>query len=217
MRRLPDDVLVVTDRHQSARSLPEQVERLLRAGARWLWLRDRDLPGAERHALARTLRAVTRAHGAALTIGADIALAEAVGADGVHLRDTGQIAEARERLGADTLIGVSSHAPDEIAAVARAGADYVTLSPIFASASKPGYGPALGIPALTEAARHGLPVVALGGIEVSNARACREAGAVAMAVMGAAMRAAQPARLLNGLRRGSGLDEERQDDRAVRR
>ena len=73
----------------------------------------------------------------------------------------------------------------------------MTLSPIFASASKPGYGPALGLERLGEvAAASPLPVIALGGIEDGDVRACLDAGAAAVAVMGAAMRAADPAPLL---------------------
>ena len=74
----------------------------------------------------------------------------------------------------------------------------MTLSPIFASASKPGYGPALGLERLGEvAAASPLPVIALGGIEdEGSVRACLDAGAAAVAVMGAAMRAADPAPLL---------------------
>jgi thiamine-phosphate pyrophosphorylase len=74
-----------------------------------------------------------------------------------------------------------------------AGADYVTISPIFLTDSKPGYGPALGIAGLaaTVAAANG-PVLALAGINPSNARACLNAGASGIAVMGEIMRAADP-------------------------
>ncbi len=69
----------------------------------------------------------------------------------------------------------------------------MTLSPIFATASKPGYGPALGLGALAAAGRIGLPVIALGGIGVATAAACRREGATGMAVMGGLMRATDPA------------------------
>ena len=76
---------------------------------------------------------------------------------------------------------------------ASAGADYVTLSPIFPSASKPGYGPALGTNILGEAAKLGIPVLALGGVTADKAAACRAAGAAGIAVMGPAMRSSDPA------------------------
>ena len=83
----------------------------------------------------------------------------------------------------------------------------MTLSPIFASASKPGYGPALGLERLGEvaAAVHPMPVIALGGIEdEAGVRACLDAGAAAVAVMGAVMRAADPAGLFARLVRATG-------------
>lgn len=189
MNPLPSGLLVVTDRHQAARPLPALVAGLVAAGARWIWLRDRDLPVEERRALAQALHGVTRQAGAALSIGADIALAGDIGAAGVHLRSAAEVALARAKLGPRAVLGVSAHSPHDVRAAAAAGADYVTLSPVFASASKPGYGPALGPRALGEAAKTGIPVLALGGITADNAAACRAAGAAGIAVMGPAMRA----------------------------
>ena len=76
---------------------------------------------------------------------------------------------------------------------ARYGADYATLSPIFATPSKPGYGPALGPAALRAARACGLPVIALGGVTAETARPCHEAGAAGIAVMGGLMRSRDPA------------------------
>ena len=83
-------------------------------------------------------------------------------------------------------------------AAREAGADYVTLSPIFLTASKPGYGPALGVGVLQEAAGV-MPVVALGGIDPGTAAPCRKAGATAVAVMGAVMRAPEVGALIPAL------------------
>ena len=100
----------------------------------------------------------------------------------------------------DGLIGVSAHDLDEARRAAEQGADYITLSPIFPSASKPGYGPALGLDGLRRvAARLAIPTVALGGIDADNAAACLEAGAKGVAVMGAVMAAADPERVVAGL------------------
>ncbi len=75
----------------------------------------------------------------------------------------------------------------------RAGADYVTVSPVFPTASKPGYGPAIGLDGLAgRSRRRAAPVVALGGITPDNAALCRAAGAVGIAVMGEVMRADDP-------------------------
>ncbi len=187
IRPLPGRLLVVTDRHQAPAPLPDMAEALLGAGARWIWLRDRDLPPDERRALALDLAARVARHGAVLTIGADVALAAACGA-GVQLGAGDDVAAAQRRLGDAALVGVSAHGLDDLRGARDAGADYATLSPIFTSASKPGYGPALGLGALREAAGLGLPVLALGGVTAAAARACRDAGAYGVAVMGPAMR-----------------------------
>jgi thiamine-phosphate pyrophosphorylase len=187
-RRLPARLLLVTDRHQAG-SLEEIVGDAVAAGVRWVWVRDRDLPAPERRALAQRLRAIARVHDARLSVGGDIALAAEIAADGVHLSAGSPIPAARARLGPDALIGVSAHGEAEVAAAAAGGADYATLSPIFPTASKPGYGPALGVAALASAARHGLPVLALGGIMPARTDECLRAGAVGIAVMGEVMRA----------------------------
>ena len=117
-----------------------------------------------------------------------------------------RIAAARAGLGVEALAGISAHTMSDIRAAAAAGADYATLSPIFASPSKPGYGPALGLGGLRAAAGLGLPVIALGGVDSGNARRCLAAGAAGVAVMGGLMRARDPEaetrRLLDALRAG---------------
>jgi thiamine-phosphate pyrophosphorylase len=130
--------------------------------------------------------------GAVVTAHEDIEAVVSVGADGVHLPSGGSPAAARARLPI-ALIGASAHSADEAAALLRADADYVTVSPIFLSASKPGYGPALGLDGLAciVAAAPG-PVVALGGITAQNAALCLSIGAQGVAIMGEIMRSADP-------------------------
>lgn len=170
----------------------EIAEAAFRGGCRWFSLREKDLPPAERRDLLHALVVLGRQYGAAVTVHEDIEAAVATGAAGVHLPGGGDPAAAR-RLLPHGLIGVSAHSPQEAAAQIGAGADYVTLSPIFLTVSKPGYGPAVGLEALAEAARLAPgPVVALGGIDERNIFACLAAGAGGVAVMGEVMRAADP-------------------------
>jgi len=113
----------------------------------------------------------------------------AAGAAGIHLPRDGDVVAARRMLGADALIGVSAHDINEIARAEEAGADYVTLSPIFPSAGKPGY-PALGVDELADcAAKTVLPVIALGGVGTEQIPACLAAGAAGVAAVGAVMSA----------------------------
>jgi thiamine-phosphate pyrophosphorylase len=185
-------LLVISDRSQVVRPLVEIAEAVFRAGGRWFSLREKDLPADERRALLRALVSLGGRFGATVAVHDDIDSAIAAGAAGVHLPGGGEPAAARRRL-ASALIGVSAHSPQEAAAQLAAGADYATLSPVFLTSSKPGYGPAVGLDALAEAARlAGGPVVALGGIGDSSIGACLAAGARGIAVMGEIMRAADP-------------------------
>jgi thiamine-phosphate pyrophosphorylase len=192
-RPLPEPpLLVISDRGQAALPLVEVAAAAFRAGCRWFSLREKDLPAAERRAVLRELVALGAPFGAAVMVHDDIAAAASCGAAGVHLPGGSEPAAARCRLPAG-LLGVSAHSSEEAAAYLKAGADYVTLSPIFLSRSKPGYGPALGLAALARAARRaGGPVVALGGLDAGNIARCLAAGARGVAVMGEVMRAADP-------------------------
>lgn len=207
MRPLPAPLLLITDRTQNPRPLIETVAAALEGGCRWIMLREKDLPPDELLDLARQISALTSASGATLSINSDVAAAKALKA-GLHLPANGSALSARATLGPAALIGKSAHSLDEIEKALDTGADYVTLSPIFASASKPGYGPALGIEGLRKAAaRLQIPIVALAGIEASNAGACIKEGADAVAIMGGVMRAEYPAAevraLLAALRQAS--------------
>jgi thiamine-phosphate pyrophosphorylase len=185
-------LLVITDRHQAHLPLDRLGAEIIGAGAPWLLLRDKDLDRPTRCRIAEALLPAAKAAGARLSVSGDIDLAHALGT-GVHLSTLAEVSEARARLGPDALIGFSAHRTDELGPARTAGADYATLSPIFASASKPGYGPALGLEALRAAAAIGLPVVGLGGLGAANAAACHAAGAAGIAVMGEVMRATDPA------------------------
>jgi thiamine-phosphate diphosphorylase len=185
----PPPLLLLTDRRQSehaGRTLTETVHRAVDAGANAFVLREKDLPPHERAALASELRRTVPL----LLVASDSDLAIDVGADGVHLA-------ARDRMPApehpELMIGRSCHDATTVRSAIAEGASYVTLSPVFESASKPGYGPALGLDTL---AGHPGHVWALGGITPRRAAACIRAGATGIAVMGAVMAATNPGRVV---------------------
>jgi len=185
-------LLVISDRRQARQPLQQVAEAAFAGGCRWFSLREKDLPPDERRTLLGALVTLGRRFGAVVTAHEDIEAVAAVGADGVHLPSGGSPAGARARL-PGALIGASAHSADEAAALLEAGADYVTLSPVFLTSSKPGYGPALGLDGLARiAAQVPGDIVALGGITPENAAACLAAGACGIAVMGEVMRAADP-------------------------
>ena len=142
-------------------------------------LRDPSLPGRALADLAVRLRAVTRSLDVALLINDRLDLALALAAEGVHLgRRSVSIADARAVLGPTAWISVACHSVDDVVQAATAGADAVTLSPIFAS---PGKGTPLGLESL-RAARSALrgravALYALGGLDLQTAPSCFQAGA----------------------------------------
>ena len=187
-------LLVISDRTLTRGDVIDTLAAAFRGGARWAMLREKDLPPDALRALARRLVAAADPFGATVLINGDAELALEVGADGVHLPQGRSVALARQALGADALIGVSAHSLEEALAAERAGADYATLSPMFPTASKPDYGPAFGLAEFTRIVREvKLPLVALAGVDDSNAHGCIASGAAGVAVMGGVMRAADPA------------------------
>lgn len=201
MPRLPDPpLLVITDRTQARGDLADVVAAACAGGCRWLSLREKDLAPEAQIALFARLRDATRPFGAILTLHGPAGLARAAGADGVHLPDGADARAARALLGADALVGLSIHAVADAAREDAADVDYITASPVFLTASKPGYGPALGLHGLAAfVAAAPVPVIALGGVDATTAALCRQAGAAGLAVMGPVMRAEDPAAQLAGL------------------
>ncbi len=187
--RLPDPpILVITDRRQCTEPLERRAAALFRGGCRFLSLREKDMAPAERQELLGRLAEFGRSYGATVVVHDDIAAARACGT-GLHLPAHGDAAMARRSLGPDTLIGQSCHSRAELAAARQGGADYATMSPVFASASKPGYAPAEDIANSIAGMR--LAILALGGIDEPTIGRL-PAGFAGVAVMGAAMRAADP-------------------------
>jgi thiamine-phosphate pyrophosphorylase len=177
--------MLITDRKQAARPLPEVVEAALAGGCRWVSVREKDLALQDRRDLARDIVKRAKGYDATVTLHGDVASAEAVRADGVHVPFGRAPGAVKAILGKSALVGVSVHSWDEAERAQEDGADYVTVSPIFETASKPGYGPALGLEILGEfCAALRVPVVALGGVTPATARSCIESGASGVAVMG---------------------------------
>jgi thiamine-phosphate pyrophosphorylase len=192
---------VISDRHQARRPLEELAEAVFAGGCRWFSLREKDLPPAERYALLRALVVLGGRWGATVTVHEDIDAAVTAGAAGVHLPSSGSPEAARSQL-PDALIGASAHSADEASALLRAGADYVTISPVFLTDSKPGYGPAVGLDGLAGVvAKVPGPIIALGGVTAQSAALCLSAGARGVAVMGEVMRATDPRTVVEAILR----------------
>jgi len=157
-------LVAVTDRKRCRGDLVAACEAAVRGGATAVLLRDTDLPKARRRALARKLRSITERYGATLIVHTDVALALAVGADGVHF----SAADGARRV-KGLLVGVSCHSVEEILEGERAGADYAFFGPVHATRSHPGQ-EGFGVPKYYEAREGcGIPVVAIGGMTTLGA------------------------------------------------
>ncbi|MCC4597156.1 thiamine phosphate synthase [Xanthomonas campestris pv. phormiicola] len=189
----PRGVYLITPDEADGARLLARVAPLLGHGPTWLQYRNKRADAAQRLAQATALQALCAQAGVPLIVNDDVALAQAVGAAGVHLgEDDGDLAAARAALGADALIGASCY--DDLAlarAAAAAGASYVAFGAFFPTRSKvttrradPGL--------LRDAAALGLPRVAIGGVHPDNGRALVAAGADLLAVISGVFDAADP-------------------------
>lgn len=162
-----------------------KVRMALAGGVRAVQYRTKSASPALRREQGSALLELCRAARVPLIINDDLDLAEALGADGLHLgREDVPIAAARARLGQGKLLGASCYDQLHLATTAcNAGADYVAFGSAFSSRTKPGATRA-PLSLYREAkARLTCPVVAIGGISSENAQAVIDAGADAVAVI----------------------------------
>lgn len=194
---------LVVDRATARGPLDEIVAAACAAGVDWVQLRERELEGKAWLDWAETLAGAARraAPAVRIVVNRRVDMALAMEADGVHLGfDAVAPAEARALLAEHALVGVSTHDPAEVKALEVGAADYVHLAPIYDPFSKPPNRPALGLEALGQAARHGLPVLAQGGIDSERSRAAMAAGAAGVAVTGEILLAEEPGAAAAALR-----------------
>ena len=168
------------------------------AGAVAVQLREKDLPVAAVLQLARRLRAVTSRAGVRLFVNDRVDVALAVGADGVHLGHRSMNVADVRAVAPALQLAVSTHALAEVQAAAETGqVSFVVFGPIFDTPSKRLYGSPLGLAPLRQACAVGIPVLALGGVDLENVASCRHAGASGIACIRAVLRNPDPARALS--------------------
>jgi thiamine-phosphate pyrophosphorylase len=195
-------LLYITDRSQfpgdeNARrhALLTKITEAVRCGVNLVQLREKDLPTRELEALTcavlriiQPLRSESREPTTRLLINSRSDVAIACGADGVHLRSEDvSPSEVRKtwtqaKHPARALISISCHSMADVARASVEGADYAVFAPVFEKKDSHRPSPA-GVEGLREACRQKIPVLALGGITLSNARACIDAGAAGVAAI----------------------------------
>jgi len=201
----PCTLYYITDRSQfpgneAARRqlLLRRISEATRAGIDYIQFREKDLPARELEELAgqairiledERLKTANRDVRTALLINSRTDVALAVGAHGVHLRsddispaDVRRMCSARRDAQVRLIIRQSCHHPNDVQQAAREGANLALLAPIFEKKDDPSAKPA-GLEALRRACQYKVPVLALGGITLTNAAACLEAGAAGIAAI----------------------------------
>lgn len=174
----------------------DRVQAVLLAGVPLIQYRDKINGRGVRTRIAQRLRQLTQKHRSLLIINDDVELARAVDADGVHLgKDDRGIREARERLGADKIIGASCYDGYGNAVEAAAnGASYIAFGSFFDSATKPS-APRADLDLIVRAKQEmDVPVCAIGGITQENVMPLLDAGADMIAVIRSLFATPSPAR-----------------------
>lgn len=189
--KLDFDLYVVTDPVLDHLKVAEQT---LAAGAKMIQLRDKKISKESYLQLAKKIAAMSRRAGATFILNDYWDLVEEVGADGVHLgqEDLAKLTvkKVREKIGADKIIGISTHSLEQALTAAKAGADYISCGPIFKTPSKP-LGQPVGLKLLKKVlASVKVPVVAIGGIDETNVAEIRQVGGQRFAAIRSAVRLA---------------------------
>ncbi len=176
----------VTDRSwlKPGETLAEVVETLLKAGVTCVQLREKGAEDAFILQEARELKALCHRYGVPFLVNDRPDLAQAVGADGVHVgqEDTG-LTEARNLLGPNALLGGSAHTVEEALAAQAAGADYLGCGAVFGSGTKHNVSqmPLETLTAICQAVD--IPVVAIGGVSLDNLPLLADTGIAGVAVI----------------------------------
>ncbi len=165
--------------------IEQKVEQALKGGAQLIQYRDKQSPYSQKKRIAANLLKLVNRYQKKLIINDDLELADEIHAHGVHLgQEDTAIAEAREQLGPQAIIGATCH--NSLALAQRAitnGASYVAFGRFFTSQTKP-EAPLCSLQVLSEAQQIlNTPIVAIGGITLSNAPAIIAAGADMVAVV----------------------------------
>jgi thiamine-phosphate pyrophosphorylase len=159
-------------------------ERALAAGVDMIQIREPDLSARDLFSLAQSITRLARLRDARVLVNDRADVAASTGA-GVHLTTRSMTPDVvRATFGPDLLIGASTHSHREAAAAQRQGADFVVFGPVFDTPSKRRFGRPVGLGPLGQvAADLTIPVLALGGIKITNFQEAIDAGAAGVAAI----------------------------------
>jgi len=177
------------------RGVEATCEIALKAGVRFVQLRDKTASTKSLYNSAAALRNLCRKHNSYFVVNDRIDVAMAAGADGVHLGQSDMPADiARSIMGPDAIIGVSVRTVEEAEKAMHDGANYIAANLVFPTGTKKDAGEPLGLDAVSSlASASQLPLIAIGGITPDNTKLVINAGCSGVAVVTAIMNAASPA------------------------
>jgi thiamine-phosphate pyrophosphorylase len=197
--RIPSlNAIVDVDAAAKAGWTPIDLARaFLNGGARFLQLRAKSMSGAELLDTASAMVELAHAANAIVVVNDRADMARLAGADGVHVgQDDLAPAAVRRLVGEKTMVGVSTHSTEQLDAAVREPVSYVAIGPVFGTATKVTGYDRVGLETVRQAAirakAHGLPLVAIGGITLDNAKSVVEAGAASVAVISALLATGDP-------------------------
>jgi thiamine-phosphate pyrophosphorylase len=185
---MPYDLYVVTDEKlRKGRTHTQIAQEAVNGGADVIQLRDKEMSGYRLFNTACEIRNITRSAGALFIVNDRIDIAMASGADGVHLgQDDLPLIKARQLAPKNFLIGISVGSVTEAVNAETGGADYVAVSPVFGTGTKPDAGPGHGTAILKAICQNiSIPVIGIGGITKENATDVLFSGADGIAVVSA--------------------------------
>ncbi|NTV52610.1 MAG: thiamine phosphate synthase [Candidatus Firestonebacteria bacterium] len=176
---------ITAEKYSHGRSNEDVVGQMLQAGIKIVQYREKEKTAMEKFKECLTLRSLTRRFGALFIVNDDVALAQLVDADGVHLgQDDLPVPQVRTLLGPEKIIGLSTHSPEQFQAGLVSGADYLGVGPLYATQTKTDVCPPVGLNYLAYARAHAtLPFVAIGGIKAHNLAEVRQHGAACVALV----------------------------------
>lgn len=177
----------------------DSIRMALEGGCRWIQLRVKNATDEEVLPLALEAQQLCREYGATFIIDDRVNMVREIGADGVHLgKNDMPIAQARQILGDDFIIGGTANTFDDVYAHYQAGANYIGCGPFRFTTTKEKLSPILGLEGYREITRRmkemhiDLPIVAIGGITADDIPSLMQTGITGIALSGTVLRAEDP-------------------------
>jgi len=204
IKKIDYSLYLVTDRGMARdRSTLEIVRAAVNGGATVVQLREKDCSTREFIEQALAVKDFLKARRVPLIINDRLDVAQAVQADGVHLGQTDMPLElAKGILGDSMIIGISAESLKDAMAAEKGGADYLGVSPIYATPTKTDTAPPLGLAGLNEIRKAvRLPLVGIGGLNRENAAEVIRSGADGVAVVSAIVAADDPEAAASALKK----------------